>query len=126
TFHEGVKQLATQSGLEKSVCDAELTQLLATGNKLRNEMGEPVFAFRLHQFLAAGGTVYATMESADERYHTLEGQHYAPSNDGNRLLFPLVFCRECGQEYYMVSWAGSPAGNISPRLPFLTSDDDDS
>lgn len=125
TFHEGVKQLATHSGLEESVCDAKLTQLLATGNKLRNEMGEPVFAFRLHQFLAAGGTVYATLESADKRYHTLEGQHYAPSKDGNRLLFPLVFCRECGQEYYMASWVGSPAGSISPRLPFLTADEDD-
>jgi len=44
---------------------------------------------------------------------------------GERLLFPLVFCRECGQEYYMVSWAGGEGGNITPRLPFLTSDEDD-
>jgi ATP-dependent helicase YprA (DUF1998 family) len=125
TFHEGAQQLSKQSGLDETACAAKLTELLATGNKLRNDMGEPIFAFRLHQFLAAGGTLYATLESADKRYLTLEGQHYAPGDGGERLLFPLVFCRECGQEYYMVSWADGEGGTISPRLPFLTSEDDD-
>jgi superfamily II DNA/RNA helicase len=125
TFREGAQQLSQQSGLDESTCAAKLKDVLATGNMLRNEMGEPVFAFRLHQFLAAGGTVYATLQSADERYLTLEGQHYAPGDSGERLLFPLVFCRECGQEYYMVSWVGGEAGSLSPRLPFLTASDDD-
>ena len=125
TFREGAQQLSQQSGLDESTCAAKLREMLATGNKLRNEMGEPNFAFRLHQFLAAGGTVYATLESADKRYLTLEGQHYAPGDGGERLLYPLVFCRECGQEYYMVSWGGGEAGNLSPRLPFLTASDDD-
>ena len=78
TFREGAQQLAKQSGLTESACAAKLTELLATGNRLRNDMGEPIFAFRLHQFLAAGGTLYATLESADKRYLTLEGQHYNP------------------------------------------------
>lgn len=125
TFREGSQQLSKQSCLDESTCAAKLTELLATGNNLRNDMGEPIFAFRLHQFLAAGGTLYATLESGDKRYLTLEGQHYAPGDGGERLLFPLVFCRECGQEYYMVSWLGGESGTISPRLPFLTSDEDD-
>src|SRR5215469_2456789 len=125
TFHEGVQQLSQQSGLDQSSCAAKLREVLANGNKLRNEMGEPNFAFRLHQFLAAGGTVYATLESAHKRYLTLEGQHYAPGDGGERLLYPLVFCRECGQEYYMVSWVGGEAGTLFPRLPFLTASDDD-
>ena len=125
SFREGVRQLAEQCSLDEPTCTDKLRQLLASGNALRNDMAEPVFAFRLHQFLAAGGTVYATLESADKRYLTLEGQHYAPGDGGERLLFPLVFCRECGQEYYMVSWAGGEAGSITPRLPFLTSDEDD-
>ena len=124
-FREGVAKLAEESGADKSMCAEKLQHLLALGNSLKNEMGEPIFAFRLHQFLAAGGTLYTTLESADKRYFTLEGQHYAPGDSGERLLFPLVFCRECGQEYYMVSWAGGEAGNITPRLPFLTSDEDD-
>ncbi len=118
-------KLAEQCSVDEATCTDKLRQLLASGNALRNDMAEPVFAFRLHQFLAAGGTLYATLESADKRYLTLEGQHYAPGDGGERLLFPLVFCRECGQEYYMVSWAGGEAGSITPRLPFLTSDEDD-
>jgi hypothetical protein len=125
TFHEGAQRLSQQTGLDEAVCATKLREVLAAGNQLRNEMGEPVFAFRLHQFLAAGGTLYATLENADKRYLTLEGQHYAPGDGGERLLFPLVFCRECGQEYYMVSWIGGETGRLSPRLPFLTASDDD-
>src|SRR5262249_8746158 len=46
TFREGAQRLSEQSGLEESTCAAKLTELLATGNKLRNDMGEPIFAFR--------------------------------------------------------------------------------
>ncbi len=31
----------------------------------------------------------------------MHGQQYVP-NDRSRVLLPLVFCRECGQEYYVV------------------------
>src|SRR5262249_32545720 len=46
TFREGAQQLSKQSGLDESTCAAKLREMLATGNKLRNEMGEPNFAFR--------------------------------------------------------------------------------
>src|SRR5262249_36260618 len=49
-FWEGVAKLSEESGVDKSVCAHKLQQLLALGNSLKNEMGEPVFAFRLHQF----------------------------------------------------------------------------
>lgn len=62
-----------------------------------------VFAFRLHQFISKGDTIYATLEQAEQRHITLQPQTYAPGGR-DRLLFPLVFCRECGQEYYVVRW----------------------
>ena len=65
------------------------------------ETGQRPFAFRLHQFKSPGDTVYATLEAEEERYATLSGQHYAPGQR-DKLLFPLCFCRECGQEYYTV------------------------
>lgn len=117
TFGEGVRQLSSQTGLPEEVCAERLKEILTLGNRVRNEDGEPVFAFRLHQFLATGGTVYATVENADTRYLTLEGQRYAP--DGDRLLYPLVFCRECGQEYYMVNWTSQAGGQLVPRLPLM-------
>jgi hypothetical protein len=61
----------------------------------------PVFAFRLHQFISRGDTVYASLEIEEERYCTVNGQKFVP-DDRSRLLLPLVFCRECGQEYYVV------------------------
>ncbi len=63
------------------------------------EIGTPPFAFRLHQFISKGDTFYASLER--ERYLTLQRQQYVPG-DRERVLLPLVFCRECGQEYYCV------------------------
>ena len=61
----------------------------------------PAFAFRLHQFISRGDSVYASLEPEDDRVITLEGQHFVPK-DRRKVLIPLVFCRECGQEYYCV------------------------
>ena len=61
----------------------------------------PVFAFRLHQFISRGDTVYTTIDSEEKRHITVQGQQFVP-NDRHRLLYPMVFCRECGQEYYSV------------------------
>lgn len=129
TFAEGVGQLSKGSGLPEAVCAEKLRSLLAVGNRIRTEYGEPAFAFRLHQFLGAGGTVYATIEPSSSRYLTLEGQYYAPQKDGGkkqeRLLYPLVFCRECGQEYYMIHRRSGPETRSVPRLPFLDPEDEE-
>jgi hypothetical protein len=61
TFAEGVSQLSEASGVSESACADKLEALLSVGNRVQTEYGEPVFAFRLHQFLVAGGTVYATL-----------------------------------------------------------------
>ena len=61
----------------------------------------PPFAFRLHQFISRGDTVYASAEPESDRHLTLQVQQFVPG-DRQRVLLPLVFCRECGQEYYCV------------------------
>ena len=63
--------------------------------------GFPVFAFRLHQFISRGDTVFASIEAEADRHLTLDPQPMCPDT-ASKLLFPLVFCRECGQEYYSV------------------------
>jgi ATP-dependent helicase YprA (DUF1998 family)/very-short-patch-repair endonuclease len=65
------------------------------------ETGFQPFAFRLHQFISRGDNVYASIQSEESRHITVYGQQYVPG-DRDKLLFPLVFCRECGQEYYSV------------------------
>ncbi len=89
--------------------------------------GFPAFAFRLHQFISRGDTIYASLESEDQRYLTLNRQQFVPG-DRKEVLLPLVFCRECGQEYYCVRRIEDRFrhGTTSPREFSDRSNDGDS
>ncbi len=96
------RDLAALTGLDEDLCaDAARTGLLSGYLARHPETGDPAFAFRIHQFISRGDTVYATVEPEDERHITVHGQRFVPG-DRSRVLLPLVFCRECGQEYYCV------------------------
>lgn len=96
-------QLAQQTGHPVVLCVAAIESALLAGYAVSQpETGLPVFAFRLHQFISRGDTVYASLEEPTHRYITLNGQKYVP-NERQKLLFPISFCRECGQEYYVVN-----------------------
>lgn len=96
--------LSRLTGLDSDRCAEAIQETLLGGYTCERDpvTGLPVFAFRLHQFVSRGDTVYATVEPENERYITVQGQQYVPGDRG-RLLFPLAFCRECGQEYYCVT-----------------------
>ena len=100
-----MQRLVEATGLDPEMCRARLRAVLEAGNAATLPSGEPVFAFRLHQFLASGGSVYATLEGPGVRALSTEGQVYAPNpgEDEPKLLYPLAFCRECGQETYLVA-----------------------
>ncbi|HOT74392.1 MAG TPA: helicase-related protein [Candidatus Wallbacteria bacterium] len=76
-------------------------QFLSSYSCKSPESGRPPFAFRLHQFISRGDTVYSSLGTADDRHLTLNGQKFVP-NDREKILLPLEFCRECGQEFYCV------------------------
>lgn len=101
TLAAGARKLADITQLEPEVCATRLREMLLLGTHVPLPGGGRPFAFKLHQFVSQGGAVYATLESPEVRQLTLEGQYYAPGG-GDRLLFPLRFCRVCGQEYYRV------------------------
>src|SRR5439155_20794780 len=88
------------------------------------ETGFPAFAFRVHQFLSRGDTVYASPEPAATRYITVNGQQFVPG-DRERVLLPLVFCRECGQEYYSVLRSGGTPTGARVFTPRDLGDQDD-
>jgi ATP-dependent helicase YprA (DUF1998 family) len=92
------------TGIHAERCADAIKETLLAGYSAEPdpESGSPVFAFRLHQFISRGDTVYSTAEGEDKRYLTVQGQQYVP-DDRSRLLFPMVFCRECGHEYFSVS-----------------------
>ncbi|MGH9766729.1 MAG: helicase-related protein, partial [Blastocatellia bacterium] len=104
TGEEGVwRSLTRLTGLDGKLCEAAIQQALLAGYECEKnpETGFPPFAFRLHQFISRGDTVYATLEDEETRHLTIYGQQFKPGSREHALL-PMVFCRECGQEYYCV------------------------
>ncbi|MGJ6980684.1 DEAD/DEAH box helicase [Aestuariimicrobium soli] len=94
--------LSELTGLPMQTCEAAIRRLLLHGSKIRNpETGRPLFAFRLHQFLSKGDTLHVSLESEQDRYITSKYQVAVPRSP-EKLLYPLAFCRECGQEYAVV------------------------
>lgn len=95
--------LADITGLTVDECETAIQDALLAGSDAKHpSTGRPLFAFRLHQFLSKGDSVYVTLEPEATRAVTATYQVAAPGNP-DKLLHPLAFCRECGQEYAVVS-----------------------
>jgi hypothetical protein len=99
TITEAVANLATETGAPSDECGERLREVLTRGSELPRADGGRAFAFKLHQFIGQGRAVYSTLEPASVRQFSLEGQATA---GGGRLLVPLKFCRQCGQDYFHV------------------------
>lgn len=103
--------LAKASGLTEAECAHAIRRTLEAGSEAEHPVTErPLFAFRLHQFLSKGDTVYVTLEDPATRHLTRSYQLVQPGTDG-KILLPLAFCRECGQEYLTV-WRTEKGGGI--------------
>ncbi len=115
-------ELAELSGAPAERCAEAIRQTLMHGYLIEQpETGFPVFAFRVHQFFSRGETVYASLEPEPERHVTTQEQQFVPG-DRARALFPLAFCRECGQEYYTASTAADPSDGAPILVPRRLSD----
>jgi ATP-dependent helicase YprA (DUF1998 family)/very-short-patch-repair endonuclease len=103
TLTSAAVDLSEITSVSTERCEGLIADTLLAGYRCEKnpETGFPPFAFRLHQFISRGDTVYASLEDEETRYLTLNRQQFVPG-DRQRILLPLVFCRECGQEYYCV------------------------
>lgn len=95
------EELAEATGLTPEICYDVLRRFLTKGSKLfpTESSRFPIFAFRLHQFLTRGDTVWATIESEADRHLEL-GKMVSKPGAPDQPLFPLVFCRQCGEAYF--------------------------
>ncbi|CAG7637144.1 DEAD/DEAH box helicase [Rhodococcus opacus] len=107
--------LAEQTGVDREICEDKLRQLLLAGSRVRDRQGRPLFAFKLHQFIGKGDTAYATLERPEDRYLTTQYQRSSPVGQTGQPLFPLAFCRECGQDFLVVN-LDKGGENFSPRI----------
>ena len=126
TGDEGAARLLSQhTSVSPERCREVLEQSLLSGYLIANpDTGFPAFAFRLHQFISRGESIYASIEAEDIRHITAQKQQYVPGSR-DRILIPLVFCRECGQEYYSIYLQKDPETGsrwVLPRDLFETQD----
>jgi hypothetical protein len=89
--------LARLTGLDPALCEAKLRRALLSGFLCHDENDHPLFAFRLHQFVSKGDSVYASPEPEAVRHVTLQAQQFVPGSERTKVLLPVAFCRECGQ-----------------------------
>ena len=117
-------ELASLAGVEVAKAAGAIQRFLRAGNHCGHpQTGFPVFAFRLHQFITRGDTVWASLEDEAVRHVTLRPQWFVPGSDRSRILLPLVFCRACGQPYYRVDRpVAGQTGAVTARESFSKTD----
>jgi len=108
TVTEAVRELALDAGRPPDACRAALRNLLLISSVSERERSgrenadeRSFFAFKLHQFISGAGHAYSTLEPQGLRIVTVDGQQFLPGHPDKRL-YPVHFCRDCGQEYHPV------------------------
>jgi hypothetical protein len=115
-----VEELSKDSGVDKESCGSHLKTLLAWVSKLNVESVEKGdrytrLPFKLHQFFAQTGSVYATLDPAGQRHVTLQpGLHFAGADRSEKYLFPHVFSRASGMSFICVQQKPGD-GRLIPR-----------
>ncbi len=78
-------QLAKLTGTSTELAETALESYLLAGSRCRRPgSAYPLFAFRLHQFITRGDTVWSTIEPESTRYLTLRGSNTFPETATNR------------------------------------------
>lgn len=127
TVKDAAQQLALDAGCDFELARSGLQSFLVAAHEVKTEQGRPPFAFKLHQFISGPGKVLATLEPSGTRHITLDAQRYAPGRQSEEVrLYPVHFCRDCGQEYHPVWRAGQAQEKYSPReIDDISSDEDE-
>ncbi|MEU5929716.1 DEAD/DEAH box helicase [Streptomyces antimycoticus] len=86
-------------------CVAAIRAMLEAGARVKDpDTGRPLFAFRLHQFLSKGDTVYASLQPPSAPRHLTSQYQLRVPGHRDWPLVPLHFCRECGHDYPAVTY----------------------
>ncbi len=110
SLSDAAKLLAADSGLAVPQCKEYLERfvlVLGRSEELRRGAGsdKAFLGVRLHQFISGAGQVYMTLQPEGERHVVFDGQKFLPDESGEKLLYQLRFCPQCGQEHLPVTHA---------------------
>lgn len=104
TISDIVKQLATETSTDFANCENHIHSLLQWANSLNSDStktnGKNFLPYRIHQFIAQTGSVYSTLGDQDSRELSMDAGRFDPKTKA--FIFPLVFSRTSGHEFYCV------------------------
>ncbi len=113
-FGDAAYLLSQASGIDQERCRAALESFLTHVSLPEKERGgsdsHAFLAFKLHRFITGAGDIFVTLR-LKPRTVLLEGQLEDPDAPGIRL-YPVRFCRQCGQEYYIVTKTEQKDGSL--------------
>jgi superfamily II DNA/RNA helicase len=126
TISDISKKLSEFVSIDESKCQQHIQDLLEWANKLNSHIDKAkeknYLPYRIHQFIAQTGSVYATLGDQNNRDFYMDAGLYADNKD--TFIFPLVFSRTSGHEFYCVTLDGNK-DRISPREFFDSNENDD-
>ena len=107
TLDEIVERLASASGCSPGECRKAVIDTLnwadTINGKIFNERPRRSYLpYKIHQFIAQTGSVYATLESPETRTITLEAKLKTSAEEGKLPMFQIVFSRSSGREFICV------------------------
>lgn len=116
TLQVASERLSKDSGCTFEEARSSLQRFLVAAHEVRTQQGRPPFAFKLHQFISGPGKVFATLEKPGQRHITLDAQRFAPGRQSEGVqLYPVHFCRDCGQEFHPVWRSKHDPISFQPR-----------
>lgn len=102
TLTNAAEDLSTAIGIEPSQCREALAARLVSMSECRDERDQAFMAFKLHRFLSGAGNAHATLAPSGTRRASLAAEKF-DRDEAEARLYPVFFCRECGQEVHSVT-----------------------
>lgn len=118
------EQLSVATSKDIAETEKHLNELLEWANALNTnpDKKKNFLPYRLHQFIAQTGSVYATLGDQESRELYLDAGLYADSKE--TMLFPMVFSRSSGHEFTCVKLLPNES-KLIPREFYDIIDDED-
>lgn len=124
TLSSIAERLANSAKVAKGKAYSHLYELLEWANVLnsRERKTKNFLPYRIHQFIAQTGAVYSTLADQENRQLYLDAGLYADNEETK--LYPLVFSRSSGHEFYVIKLDGNQS-KVLPRDFYDIIDEDD-
>jgi len=125
TLKDIAEKLSAAAEIEMEAAFTHLQHLLEWANILNtsSDKKKNYLPYRIHQFIAQTGSVYATLGNQHARDLFLDAGLYAENKETK--LFPLVFSRSSGQEFTCVKLLPNDSKMIPREFYDLIDDEDE-